>query len=509
MADIPLAVSPTVRTPGTFLSVDLKAGAPSPGTGTQRALIIGLKSSSGTITEDTQLVQGVSGEAQVSDLFGPGTPTHLGAKRLFEEYGIAQVDVVCAAAASGSAATGTITFASSPTADRVITGTIAGRVIKSDWYSGETAIQGATRLVTQINAQGNDLPVTAANGGGTLAVVTLTFKHNGAVGNDCYFYAEISGSGAGSVTASASKLSGAAAEPSWVNALALAAGREYHIILICASNADTVTATTTGAPGRLKTHIELYKTGIFAKLQSALLGCTDATNASLKTGAAAQNYERLDYVIAREGQSLPFEFACAEAGSRLREQAKNPNRNRIGTVYVSRLYGPKSLVSGMPSGTEVEDDLQSGIGCIAYDESGRPFVTRPITSYFKTAQGAADDRVLDVPRRVSTDYVARDLATFIETSWPNMNIIDTTDVLEGQDFPEGCVTIQEISDGVAGRMEAHILRGIVRRSKFKEALDNGSFVCRINPTDGGQVDLVVPASIVRHLAKKSLVVQQR
>jgi hypothetical protein len=81
-------------------------------------------------------------------------------------------------APSGNAAAGTITFDDSTpvTVDQVVTATICGRTILSDWFAGETDIEAATRLVSKINAATKRVPVTAANGGGTLAVVTLTAK---------------------------------------------------------------------------------------------------------------------------------------------------------------------------------------------------------------------------------------------------------------------------------------------------------------------------------------------
>ena len=50
--------------------------------------------------------------------------------------------------------------------------TIKGVEIDTPWNVGQTAIQAATEAVARINAKTNLLPVTASNGGGTLAVVS-------------------------------------------------------------------------------------------------------------------------------------------------------------------------------------------------------------------------------------------------------------------------------------------------------------------------------------------------
>jgi phage tail sheath gpL-like len=132
-----------------------------------------------------------------------------------------------------------------------------------------------------------------------------------------------------------------------------------------------------------------------------------------------------------------------------------------------------------------------------------------VTSYFKTATNDPDDRVLDVTRVTSTDVIAKDLKVFLAESFPNMNILPDADVGDGGEVPEGCVTIGEVRDAVDGRMDVWFRRGVAQRSRWEAAKAAGEFICRQNPSDGSQVDLVVPNKIVPHLAKFSLVVQSR
>src|SRR5687767_4013568 len=104
----PLAVSPSVRSPGLALSVNLLAGTSSPGTAALRALIIACKSSAGTITEDTQLIEGLAGPDDVRTYLGPGVPGHLAAKAVFAELGLALCDLVAPAAPVGVTASQTV-----------------------------------------------------------------------------------------------------------------------------------------------------------------------------------------------------------------------------------------------------------------------------------------------------------------------------------------------------------------------------------------------------------------
>ncbi len=501
MPGVPLALAPSSRSPGVGLLVDLKAGSTSPGTGAKRALLLGCINSSGsTITPDTQLVQAVAGESDVGLYAGVGGPTHLAAKRLFEELGSARVDLACAAAAASIAASATMTLAGSVTEARTVRSRVSGRITETVWASGESVTVAAARHVAAVNAKTDNMPVTAANVAG---VITFTSKALGRIGNDITLAAQLIGGAGGTVAVSAAKLAGGTADPDWTNVLALVAGREYDYIGFVASNFD-IAQTTGTAPARAKAHIDLYKSGLGAKLQQAMHGCTDSTNASLKTGVAAVNHDRSCYWLARDAESLPCEIMGWAIGQRLREIANNANTNRIGMTAIAALYGPADLVSGTPTVPEVEDDLNSGITCVSYDESGLAYVTRPITSYFKLGTGEADDRVLDDTRVDGCDFVAKDLRTFIATTFKGLNLIEV--LADGEELPDNCVAIAEVRERVIGRMDVHIRLGIVRRDKFAKAVSDGSFIVRINPTDSTQVDYVVPTKIVSHLAKQSLAV---
>jgi phage tail sheath gpL-like len=509
MAEIPLAIAPSTRTPGVGLLVDLKAGAPSPGTGVRRAVILAVKSSSGTITPDTELKQSVSGEAEVSALLGPGVFGHLCAKRLFEEHGLAQVDLASPAAPAGALATLNVVFAGTVTVSQTFKGKVAGRPIEFTWIAGETAIQAATKYVAKVNEKTNDLPVTVDNTGGSSATAVVTCKIAGTIGNDVVCSGSLSGGSGGTINGGASfvtNLSGGTLEPDFANVLGLIQGRGYRFILPVVGNTDAQSTGATGAPGRVKTHINLYATGVGAKLQQSIFGHTGALS-SLKAGPAAHNYERHEFAWAKSGLSLPCEYQGAEAGARLRDEAILPNVNRAGYQYRATLYGPENLVTGSPTGPEVEDALQSGVSPVNYTESGSAFMVRAVSGYFKLSGGAPDDRVLDVVRVTSVDEVAEDIRIFLQAEYPNMNIIDALE--EGEELPENVVEINEIKDAVNGRMGFWIRRGVVNGKRWRAAVANGTYVCRVNPSDGGQVDLVIPSSIVRNLVKFSAVVQQR
>src|SRR6185369_4098984 len=112
---LPLAVSPSVLTPGLYLKVNLVAGTAAPGTGVLRVLELAPKSSGGDLVANSEIRSG-GGESSAAVAFGSGTPGHLAAKQLYAKFGTAQVDFGAPTAGSGSAVL-TTTFSGSPTAN--------------------------------------------------------------------------------------------------------------------------------------------------------------------------------------------------------------------------------------------------------------------------------------------------------------------------------------------------------------------------------------------------------
>lgn len=503
MADIPVAIAPSVRTPGTALVVDLLAGASSPGSSVARALIIAPKASTGAMTADT-IKEGVGGEADVATQLGTGSIGHLAAKALFGEYGLAQVDLACCAEPVGVAASGTITFASSPTAARTVTSTIMGRVISTEWAASEAATVGAQRHRDAINVETRDLFVTATENGA--GVITITAKHKGACGNDVTYSVKVTGGTGGTVTAAGANLTLGTGEIVVTTVLGLVQTSEYRYIMIVTSNADAIAATTTGAVGKTKIHIETYKSGFGAMLQTLAVGCTSTTATSPKAATAFHNYERGQFVFAQAFQSLPAEVVGAEVGARMREESIKPNVNRCKAKYKVALYGPLDRIGDKLTGAEVEDCLQHGISPTDFT-GGDYFPVRPISMHYLDTDSNPDDRVLDIGRVISCDVVAKDLKTRIAQEFEGANVIDNHPV--GEDIPEGVVEIREIKTFAKGVVFFWCTRGVVKKKEFNDAITDGTFIVRVNPSDTTQVDIVVPAKIVAILAKIGIVLQNK
>ncbi len=510
---IPKAVASSVRSPGLFLLVNLLSGPSSPGSAPLKGLLIGEKSSVGSITADTELIEVVSGADEVATLLGPGMPGHLAAKALFTEYPLAQVDVVAPLEATGNAATQTVVFDDSTavTVSQTVTVTIMGRPVQFVWEAGETDTDAATAFCAAVNAQNYDLPLTAANAGGTSPTATLTFKVKGKIGNDVLLYLKVEDGVGGSVSLTGATLAGGSTEPTISNVLTLVEGKEYDFILLCCSNEEAGNSSTTSNPGLLKTHIDGLDQGSNAKLQQAVIGAT-STLALLQVGSAIRNFTRMQYIFCNAGQSLGCEWGGAEMGRRMRMEALDPTVNAIGYVYQTPLYGAADLVADTLTGPEVEEALNTGITPIVYTGANEPQLSRPITTYYKDTTSAPDGRVLDVSR-VSGIYAgAKDLRVSIPREFGPQDGAGgakiSPDLEPGDDeLPPGVVEIRDVKAFVISRAQLLVSRGWWRQDRLTTAIETGQLTVEIDPDDDSQVNIVLPGSIVPPLAKFSVVVQ--
>lgn len=502
-----LAVSPSVRSPGFYLVVNLLAGITSGAGGARRCLLLGVISSAGDLTADTEIRQSVAGADAVSTAFGPGSPAHLAAKALFKEYPLARVDVAGCAPPAGVAASGTFTFTTGGTVTVAVVFDfyVCGRWKEISWNPGESVTVVAAKVATYYTSIQNDLPCTVTS---SLGVVTVAAKEEGTDGND-YTIAVFRRAGGLPVdavcAASGATLSGGTLVGDISTALSTAAGTEYdYIACVVGGNADTGTASATSCPGRVKTHVNTYNTGASAKLQQSVFGATGSLSTA-KTGAAQQNEPTMQFVIMRSGQSIPAEICGAEVGRRMRQESEDPTVNANGTLYKATLYGPLNMTTGPLSDTEREDAYQSGVTPIVFTSSGEPMVDRPITTHWKDSNANADDRALDVSVPTGTYAFAKRLRVSLPQQFPGSKL--SADLVEGDNpLPPNTVEVREIKAFVESEAKAFADLGYFDRTFIDAAIANGEFIARINPLDRHQCDLIIPTRTAAGYLKTSAVV---
>ena len=502
---IPKAVSPGTLTPGLYLSINLLAGSAGPSVGLLRTLLLCPKAPDGDLTPDTEIRNG-GGADSAAIAFGVGSPGHLAAKQLYAMYPTAVVDFGAPVAGTGTA-TLNVTLSGAPTANVAVGVRVAGREWEVGWLVGMSADDVKALVVTSVLQRTTDLPATASSGG--TGIVTFSGKATGKISNDIQVKVWLKSPQTGTEAITPhilTPLAGGATDPDYTNILAAAQGVEYHVILDCLSNADAELTSASSNAERTLTDIELYNHGLDAKLQTLVYASTK-TLAGAEAAALARNVGFAEHVHIINGQSLPCEFAAAEAGDRLQQTALDPAVNRIGNQIGTSLYGSENPIADNPTVPMKEAGIGSGVTMLAYDASGNIYVVRPITTYSQNTSGGPDRRLLDVQNVDATYIIARDMRSALPAEFPNAKIIK--DQAPGvQEIPKGVTEERDVRAFVTSRLRSWVKDGVVLGSALEAAIASGELIVAVDDQDASQVNIVLPISIVPPLAKFGVVVNR-
>jgi phage tail sheath gpL-like len=492
----PVVVSPTVKVPGFYLRVNLLYGAVSPGTGTIKCLIVAPKNSSGNMTANTE-VRVINSQDEAETAAGVGSLPALMYAAALKKDPTLKCSFLCPTASGGVAATRTITpnAGAGITTDGTIRVRISGRIIDVPWIVGETADNWKTKAIAAINKRTAEIHVTASSGG--VGVVLLTAKIAGPHGNDIIVDADIIEGCAGGSVAAANVVVGTT-EPDFTTALTYVAGSEYDYIALGQSNADAnLGAACNGA--RLKTHINLYNTGLNAHLQQGVIG-TSSSEASAKTGAVYLNDVAMETMLGIGLESLPCEIAAAEMGSRSYDRKTRGNANRIETDMSDALYPSADIIGDQPTNAEAIDALDNGVSLLHYDSLGVLRVMRAITTHSLDPNSNPDYRCLDCNEVDAMYDYAKDLRVALPTEFPQCKV--ARDRVQGdEELPEGVVEERDIKNFIVQRTDYWIKKGYINGEDFKAAVAAGELIVQVNSTDETQVDIFIPAKPFKNLSK--------
>lgn len=509
---VPLAVAPSVKTPGLYLSLNMLAGVASTGADPLKICLIATKSAAGTLVENVD-VRRLSGSDDASDGFGPGTIGHQAAKQIFDLYPLATVDA-CAPTAGATVSTIAATVSGAPTTATWLNIDIHGVTGRVEWAVGEAPNDIAIRVAAWINTRSDQLAASAVAAGA--GVVNINGKVTGNCSKDIIIKITIGGpvTGVSAVTYAGSPaavhLVGGTTDPDLTTILTKIAGTEYHFIVPCLSNTDCYAAASNLK--KIRTHIELYNTGLNAKLQQIVYAMTGdgagadglAASKLVSVGAAGPhdaggNVIYGELVLMINSRDLPGVIAAREAIGRVVAEGLDPAANRIGE-QMSSLYGALDLNTDTPTAAEIEGSLNAGVAIMSYTAQGTPFIVRPITTHSVDTAGNPDVRCLDV-QNVSGFYIPiRGIRDDLPLAFPNAKLV--ADTPEGDDPPpKGVTEERDIRAWIDERMRFWGREGVWLQANIEDAILTGKRVVQVNSTDPTQVDIVLPATVVPGLAK--------
>jgi phage tail sheath gpL-like len=382
-------VDPAYKKPGSFFKVSLGVGERSASSGAKRVLCVGNKTSGAPHPAATPVQ--VFSAAEAVTLFGAGSELHLMVTAAINAN--KSVELWCVVVAeAGTAATKTLTFSGTASADGTVDVWVKGKRATAAVPSGSTATATAAAVVAAINAQ-TSWPVTAANSTGT---VTVTAKNTGPRGNSISIRSLASVGGITHTAVTGYMASGATMD-SPTAALDSCQTRRFHLI---------------AAPYYTATELGVFKTFIGAQAaplegrRSRVIACISDSVANTVTLTDAINVGRVEILATRNADFTPAEAAAAMAATVASARNIDPAAN-LDSVQV---VGLPALYAQSDSWTASEENslLNNGatpLVCV----NGEMRISRSVTSYHQDANNADDFSILDTHKVDVPDYVADDL----------------------------------------------------------------------------------------------------
>lgn len=494
----PIAVDPSNPKPGLYLTVDLLGGASSPGAAGLRCAILSPPATGlGNITVGSE-IRPVFSPEDVETAIGRGLG-YLAMKALLANDPLALVDLIAPAESGGVAATGTLTFTGTPTANCAWNVFVMGVLSQLTWNVGDSTTAARDNNFPLINAQSADLFAIAS--AGSAGVINLTARSKGPAGNDVTLRVVQTAGAGGTLTPSGAKLTGGTTEIDITTALATAAVKEYDYILPCLSNSDAQSAT--GNPQKLTTHIDTYKVGSNAKLQQGVYGST-GTTAAAKTNTVARNHTNIEHFNSVNDESLPCEIAAAELGDRMRRRRRDINANRV-LQPLKRIRGAADVFGNTPSDTQAIDALNNGVTIMSYTANGQPMLLRSVTTHSQDTLGNPDKRCFDTNEVDALYDYAKDLRAAIPQEFltPDGQVKIAKNRQPGdEELPAGVAEERDVEAFIITRtLDFWVPKGVIDGVKFNAAVLDGTLSVTVNASDPDQVDVFIPAAALKILAK--------
>ena len=486
------------RLPLYWVEVDpSKAGLP---TIRQAALLVGIKKTSGVAPPDVAIPVGT--QAQADNYFGQGSELALEFKAFFannfahEVWGLPVAEPV-----AGTAATGTITFATPPTEAGTVHLYIAGYHLPVNVGATDTVTQIATAVVAEISHIRNaDLPVTAAAVAG---VVTLTCKWKGTTGNDidmrANYYGVIGGesfpTGLTVTFSGSGKMASGAGVPVFTAAISGLGEKEFEYVCLPYSDSTSLNAweaeygfSDTGRWGWMRQHF------------GHLFEAKRDTYSNLIIFGATRN-SGLSSIMAVEMQSPSpiYEWVAAYTAKAARGLTNDPAR----PLQTLSLNGIKMAPLNQRF---IQQELNSLAGAgLATQMAGsddQPMIARETTTYQLNLYGQGDDAYELVTTLATLAKLLRNQRHAITTKFPRHKLAN-----DGTRFGPGqaIVTPGIIKAELVAQYRQDEFNGLVEDTRnFKRFL-----MVERDPNNPNRVNVLYPPDLVNQLRIFAVLAQFR
>lgn len=469
-----------IRVPLFYAEMDNSAAATP--TNQTASLLIGQMIEGGKAVADQPVF--VSTPAMAKELFGRGSmiARMVEAYRKVDSFG--QLVVIPIADGSGTAATGKITVTGNAAESGTISLYIGSDRVQVAIPNGTSAEQAAKAISDAITLN-KDLPVKAQN---SAAVVTLTAKNKGTLGNDITVALNLRGAINGEklvmgLGVEIEKMSKGATDPELTKALAAMGDEQYDFIGMpyCeAATLDKLAEKMNDTSGRWSPFQM-----IFGHVYSAKRGDVN----TLVTFGKTRNCQH-ETVVGVE-PSLPTHTAevlaayVARTAVFISADPARPTQTGVLTGVMASSAGSRFVQN------ERQTLLENGIATLT-TTVGSVMIERAITTYQKNAFGDADASYLDSETLHTSAYVIRQMKSIITSKYGRHKLAS-----DGTRFGAGqaIVTPSVIRGELIALYRRLELEGIVENADlFKKYL-----IVERNINNPNRLDVLFPPDYVNQL----------
>ena len=412
----------STRKPGVYAEWNTKLAVRNLPTNKQRVLIVA-QHNNPALGELTEL-ENVFSAADAAAKYGAGSMAHLMVTAAIKAYAYADLSLITVADnKAGVAAAGKITLSGTANTQGVL----------------RVSIANADTLTISIGAEDTAATVAAAVKAAIDAVSDLP------------------------VTAAATAMTGGDANPDIAAALNAVVAEGHHIIA-CGINDETNLL-------KLRAHLDTVASPMEKRWAIGVYGQT-GTLAQATTLAGRLNHGHIVSAWYRGTPSLPCELAAAFAAVMASEE--DPARP-LNTLALNSIGVCESKDKTMR--TEQENALYNGVTPIETSPAGtQAQIVRAITTYTKTANGTADESLLDVTTVRTLIYVSRACVDRIALRFPRDKLSDRTPPRVRSELIDVLMRCEELE--ILERVEENLPKLIVER----DLQNTGMLNCRI-PSD--------------------------
>jgi len=492
MSTIPFRNIPsTLRLPGPFFELDNSQA--NTAQANQRALIIGQITSAGIATPNVPVISGGVGDANAQGGASSQLANMLQAYRLNDSFG--EVWYLPLADAAGStAAVGTITFATVPTAAGTIALYVAGMVVDVPVTVGQTVASIATAVAAALNLL-PAMPVTATAAAG---VVTLTADNKGLCGNEIDIRFNYYGAAGGEATPAGLTytivaMAGGATNPTLTTALGNLGNMTFDFIASPYTDSASLTAVAAllnDTTGRWSWQQQLYGHAI-----SAYAG----TFASQTTLGLAQNNQH-QTILGFYNSPTPSWIWAAALTAQVAVSVRADPGIPLQDMTLAGVLAPP--VQSQFLSTQRETLLYDGISTFTVQQGGTVLTENIITTYQLNAQGVPDDSYLELETMFQLMLEIRTLQAMLSSKYARCKLADN-----GSSPPagSGLVTPNIIKSDIIALYGEREAAGFVQNADaFASAL-----VVQKNTVNPNRVDILWPGTPVNQMRTFATLVQFR